>query len=227
MPDFDTCRQTMLLYLKARIPFISLRTDERDRALELLRSLAAELNLPVFYHTISQGARDLVANRIVNEDRSVAGALDYASHRSQRQNLTFVLTEVQDIDGDTPITWPDAWTSPRPSDRAGRSDCSNHHFQHLAAITAPGHDLHSDAPNEDEMRAIIADLPRALSRIVPDRLGGGELTEAATISSGVTRIQRENADCDFLAKGSILKSDLAELSKAKGPHLLDIAGLKG
>ena len=105
MPDFVTCRQTMLLYLKARIPFISLRTDERDRALELFRCMSTDLNVPIYHHTLSQGVRDIATNRVVNEDRSVAGALDYASQQIlQRQNLTFVLTEVQDIDGDTPLS---------------------------------------------------------------------------------------------------------------------------
>src|SRR4026209_1493084 len=105
MPDFANCRQTLLLYLKARIPFITVRTDERDRALDLLRELAGDLAIPVYCHTLSQGTRDIVNNRVVNEDRSVAGALDFASqHMLQRQNLTFVLTEVQDIDGDTPTS---------------------------------------------------------------------------------------------------------------------------
>src|SRR5689334_10147030 len=102
MPDSTTCRQTLLLYLKARIPFISLRSDERDRALDLLRELAGELAIPIYCHTLSQGTRDIVNNRVVNEDRSIAGALDFASQQMlQRQNLTFILTEVQDIDGDT------------------------------------------------------------------------------------------------------------------------------
>jgi len=60
MPDFITSRQTLLLYLKARIPFISLRTDERDRALDLTRALAPQLNIPIYYHTLSQGMRELV-----------------------------------------------------------------------------------------------------------------------------------------------------------------------
>src|SRR6476619_7529532 len=105
MPDFQSCRQTLLLYLKARIPFISLRTDERDRALDLLRQLAPQLNIPIYYHTLSQGTRDVATNRVVNEDRSVAGALDYASQQIlQRQNLTFALTETQDLADDTPTS---------------------------------------------------------------------------------------------------------------------------
>jgi len=90
----------MLVYLKARIPFITLRTDERDRALELLRSLAAELGIPIFHHTLSQGTRDIVTSRTVSEDRSVAGALDYASQQIlQRQRGAFFPDSILDPRG--------------------------------------------------------------------------------------------------------------------------------
>ena len=103
MADANSCRQTLERYLKARIPIISVRTTERARALELLRGIISNLNIPGFVHTLSQGMRDLVTNRSINEDRSVPGALDFASQQiSQRQNLTFVLTEVADIEDDTP-----------------------------------------------------------------------------------------------------------------------------
>src|SRR5437016_3174934 len=105
MPDFAASQHTLILYLKARIPFISVFTDERDRALDLFRKLAEQLKIPIFYHTLSQGTRDIATNRVVNEDRSVPGALDYAGQQIlQRQNLTFVFTEVQDLDSDTAIS---------------------------------------------------------------------------------------------------------------------------
>ncbi len=105
MPDFSNCHQTLHRYLKARIPFISLRTEERDRALELFRGLSSELGIPIYCHTLSQGTRDLATNRSVNEDRSAAGALDFVGQQIlQRQNLTFVLTEVQDLEADNALT---------------------------------------------------------------------------------------------------------------------------
>src|SRR5690606_39737797 len=41
--DSRTCHETLRRFLKARIPFISIRTAERDRALDILRSIAQEL----------------------------------------------------------------------------------------------------------------------------------------------------------------------------------------
>ena len=226
MPDFAVCRQTMLLYLKARIPFVSLRTDERDRALELFRSLATELNVPIYYHTLSQGVRDLATNRVVNEDRSVAGALDHASQQIlQRQNLTFVLTEAQDIDGDTPISRQLLDVASSATERGGAI---------IVITTAPiwprlqrqGMTLTLDPPSEDEMRAIILECLAPYRGSIPIEWGDPELTEAATILAGVTRIEAENALALFLAKGTITKADLGELGKVKDRVFSDISGLE-
>jgi len=216
----------MLVYLKARIPFISLRTDERDRALELLRSLAVELSIPIFHHTLSQGTRDLATNRVVNEDRSVAGALDYASQQIlQRQNLTFVLTEVQDIDGDTPLSRQLLDVASSATERGGAIVVITT-GSIWARLQRQGMTLTLDAPNEDEMRAIIAECLSPYRGSVPIEWGEPELRESAAILAGVTRIEAENAIATFLAKGSILKSDLIELGQVKDRIFADISGLE-
>jgi hypothetical protein len=226
MPDFVSCRQTLLLYLKARLPFISLRTDERDRALELFRSVAKDLGVPVFYHTLSQGTRDIATNRVLNEDRSIAGAIDHASQQIlQRQNLTFVLTEVQDIDSDTPLSRQLLDVAASATERGGA----------IVVITTgsiwprlqrQGMTLALDPPNEDEMRAIIAESLSPYRGSLPIEWGDPELSEAAAILAGVTRVEAENAIATLLAKGSILKSDLAELGTVKDRIFADIAGLE-
>src|SRR5260370_39919821 len=53
-----------------------------------------------------------------------------------------------------------------------------------------------------------------------------ELSEAAEILAGVTRIEAENAIATLLAKGSITKADLSELMKVKDRIFSDIAGLE-
>lgn len=216
----------MALYLKARLPFISLRTDERDRALELFRGLASELSIPIYYHTLTQGVRDISTNRVVSEDRTVAGALDHASQQIlQRQNLTFLLTEVQDIDGDTPLSRHMLDVAASATERGGA----------VIVITTSaiwprlqrhGMTLTLDPPNEDEMKGIITECLSPYRGSVQIEWAEPELSEAATILAGVTRIEAENAIATFLAKGSILKSDLAELSKVKDRIFADISGLE-
>lgn len=226
MPDLQACRQTLLLYLKARIPFISFRTDERDRALDLLRQLAPQLNIPIYFHTLSQGTRDIATNRAVNDDRSVPGALDFASQQIvQRQNLTFVLTETQDLGDDTPTGRQLLDVAASATERGGVI---------IVITTSPiwarlqrqGMSLTLDPPNEDEMRAIIVECLAPYRGGLPIDWHDAELSEAAAILAGVTRIEAENAIATLLAKGSITKADLSELTKVKDRIFSDIAGLE-
>lgn len=226
MPDFATCRQTLLLYLKARIPFISLRTDERDRGLDLMRQLANQLNVPIYYHTLSQGTRDIATNRVVNEDRSVPGALDFASQQIlQRQNLTFLMTDVPDLSDDTAASRQLLDVVSAATERGGSM---------VAMTTSPiwprlqrqGMTITLDAPNEDEMRAIVAECLSPYRGGIPIEWSDPELTEAAAILAGVTRIEAENAIATLLAKGSVTKDDLSELTKVKDRIFSDIAGLE-
>ena len=105
MTNSKECKVILKRYLKARIPFISIRTNERTRALEIIAELNEDMGIPIFYHTISQGTRELLTNRMVNEDRSVIGGLDYAVQRiGQQQNNSFVFTDGQDIEDDSMLT---------------------------------------------------------------------------------------------------------------------------
>jgi hypothetical protein len=226
MADLQACRQTLLLYLKARIPFISFRTDERDRALDLLRQLAPQLNIPIFFHTLSSGTRDIATNRVMNDDRSVAGALDHASQQIlQRQNLTFVLTETQDISDDSATSRQLLDVASSATERGGAliviSTASI-----WPRLQRHGMSLTLDPPNEDEMREIIAECLSPYRGGIPIEWQEPELTEAAAILAGVTRVEAENAIATLLAKGSISKNDLVELTTVKDRIFSDIAGIE-
>jgi hypothetical protein len=226
MADYANCRQTLLLYLKARIPFISFRTDERDRALELLRDVAGELSIPIAYHTLSHGSRDITSNRTLNEDRSVAGALDFASQQIlQRQNFTYVMTEIQDLDGDTPASRQMLDVAASGTERGG-SVIVISTSSVWGRLQRQGMSITLDPPNEDEMRAIITECLSPYRGSMPIAWSDSDVSEAATILAGVTRVEAENALATFLAKGSIDKNDLAELSTVKDRIFADISGLE-
>jgi ATP-dependent 26S proteasome regulatory subunit len=226
MSDALRCQETLERYLKARIPFISVRTTERSRVLEIFRDAARKVNIPVYIHTVSQGMRDIQTGRSVNEDRSALGALDYVGAQfSQRQNLTFILTEAPDIEDDTSTArqFQDAVTL-----------AADHGGVIVVITTRPiwgqlqrlGMSISLDPPNEDEMAVIIREAIAPYRGHIVVEWDGGDEKQAAAILAGLTRIEAENVIATLLANGAIRKSDMAELMHAKDRIFSDISGIE-
>ena len=219
-------RETLTRYLKARIPFISIRTPERARALEILREVSAGLNASCFVHTLSRGTRDIVSGRTANEDHSVIGALDFAAQQiSQKQNLSFVYTDIPDIEDDTPLSRQLLDLAVMATDQGGV----------LAVMTTKGvwgqlqrvgMSLVLDPPDEDEMLEIVREQLAPYRGQFQIEWDVADERQAAAILAGVTRVEAENVLVTLLAGGVIRKSDVAELTRAKDRIFADISGIE-
>ncbi|RAV04169.1 AAA family ATPase [Paenibacillus sp. YN15] len=226
MSDMSVCKETLERYLKARIPFISIRTPERARALLIMEQLANKLNIPVFYHTISQGTRDIVNNRTANDDRSVMGGLDYAGQKiGQQQNLTFIFTEVQDIEDDTATARQFQDIAAMSTDTGGSVVVITN-----KAVWGPlqrhGMSVVLDPPNEDEMLEIIRDQITPYRGEMLIEWGQQEEKQAAAVLAGISQIEAENVIATLLANGSIKNEDLKEITFAKDRIFSDISGIE-
>ncbi|MBF8376776.1 AAA family ATPase [Alicyclobacillus mali] len=226
MSDSAQFRETLVRYLKARIPFISIRTIERGRALEILRDISQSIGIPVYVHTLSKGTRDLVQNRSINENRSVIGALDYATQQfMQRQNLTFIFTEVPDIEDDTQIArhFQDAVMLAAENNGAIVVITTKAIWPQLQRL---GMSLVLDPPNEDEMLQIIKENLAPYRSQIPNEWDEHDERSAAAILAGITQIEAENVIATLLAKGRIAKEDLHEVAHAKDRIFADITGIE-
>ncbi|MBK4735247.1 AAA family ATPase [Noviherbaspirillum pedocola] len=226
MSDTIEFKNTLIRYLKARIPFISVRSAERSRVLDIFRDVANSLNAPVYVHTLSQGMKELVSSRPINDDRSVVGAVDFASQQiGQRQNLTFVLTEVADIEDDTPFA--------RQLQDAVML-AAEHGGVLVVVTTKPvwgqlqrlGMSLVLSSPNEDEMLAIIREQVGAYRGQFPIEWDDADERRAAAVLAGISRLEAENIIATLLAKGGIHKDDISELMHAKDRIFADISGIE-
>ena len=226
MSDATQCQDTLERYLKARIPFISVRTTERSRTLEIFREAAQRINVPVYVHTLSQGMRDVLTGRAVNDDRSVQGALDFASTQfAQRQNLTFILTEVADIEDDTTTArqFQDVVTLAADYGGVVAVISTKPIWGQLQRL---GMSIALDPPNEDEMAVIIREAISPYRGQITIEWDGNDEKQAAAILAGLTRIEAENVIATLLANGSIHKTDMNELMHAKDRIFADISGIE-
>ena len=60
---------SLLRMFRARIPFISIRSIERSRVLEVVQQLAEEINIPIYVHSLSHGMVDIKTKKGVNDDQ--------------------------------------------------------------------------------------------------------------------------------------------------------------
>ena len=68
MSDTAESKKLLFQYTKARIPFIVVNTIEKDRALEILKSVSDEMQLPFCVSSLSKGIYDLASNRTIEDD---------------------------------------------------------------------------------------------------------------------------------------------------------------
>lgn len=219
-------KQTLLRMFRARIPFISINSIERARVLEVIQQLAEEINIPIYVHSLSHGTMDLKTKKYVNEDRSVAGGLDFAVQNiAQRQNLTFVFTEVTDIEEDNLVSRHLYDCVVQAIERGG-SICVITTKGIWSQLQRLGMTISLDPPNEDEMIEIVKECVTPYKGSIPIDWDESDYKMAATILANMTKIEAENVLATQMAKGSLTKDDIKELTTAKDKLFSNISGLE-
>lgn len=217
---------TLLRMFKARIPFISINSMERQRVLDTLTALADEIGIPFYVHNLSQGTHEIKAKRTINEDKSVVGGLDFAVQQiSQRQNLTFVFTEVSDLEDDNVISRQFYDSVQGVIDRGGSIVVitTKPVWQQLQRM---GMAIKLDTPDEDEMFEIVRECVIPYLGSMPIEWGEPEFRTAASILANMSKVEAENVIATIMAKGTLTVDDLNELSMQKDKLFSDISGLE-
>ncbi|MCM1009696.1 MAG: AAA family ATPase [Fusobacterium sp.] len=213
-------------YLIARIPFISINSIERARVLDIFTKLNEELHLPIYVHTLSKGIIDLSSNNLVNEDKSIVGALDFISQQiSQRQNLTFILTEVTDIQDDS-ITARHFLDLVTLAEERGAVIIVINNNPIWKQLQRLGMSLELDLPDEDEVYTIIKKSIEPYQNSVSLEWDNTDYKKVASILTGLSKIEIQNIVATLIAKREIKKSDITEIVTIKDSMFSNISGLE-
>jgi len=226
MSDITKTKELLKRYSIARIPFIAINTIERGRTLEILKEISEELSLQFLVHTLSKGTYDIGTDKVVNEDKSVYGAIDYISEQMKhKQYMTLILTEVPDLSTDNAEAKQilDLVTLANESGGVVIVLTNNPVWNQLQR---QGMVLKVDLPNEDEMYSIIKEYIDDYRSEIPIEWDNSDIREAASLLAGVTRIEAENVIASLIANRSIKKSDMDEIRYAKDRLFSDISGLE-
>lgn len=226
MSDIAKSKELLKRYSIARIPFIAINTIERARTLEILKEIAEELTLSFYVHTLSKGLYDLTTEKIINEDRSVYGAIDFMGDQMKRkQYMTLILTEIPDLSVDNSDSRQilDLVTLANESGGVVMVLTNSAIWNQLQR---QGMVIKIDLPNEDEMYSIIKEYIDDYRSEIPIEWDNNDIREAAATLAGVTRIEAENVIAALIANKSIKKSDMDEVRNAKDRLFSDISGLE-
>lgn len=226
MSDAIKSKELLQRYSIARIPFITIDSMEKARTLEILKEVSEELSLPFYVHTMSKGTYDLATEKVLNEDKSFYGAVDFMTEQMQRrQYLTIVLTEVPDISSDN----GDARYILSLVNLANETGgvvmvvTGNGIWNQLQR---QGMRIKIDLPNEEEMYSILKEYMDDYRNDIPIEWDNSDIRQAASMLAGVSRIEAENVIAALIAKKRIQKSDLDEIRFAKDRLFSDISGLE-
>ncbi|MGB2950818.1 MAG: AAA family ATPase [Rhodococcus sp. (in: high G+C Gram-positive bacteria)] len=228
MPSKVDTADILERFLKARVPLIVLRTIEGTRGLDLLKGVASKFRaMPFYYHSRATGLFDITSPTPVIDDRSFVGALDFATATfSGRNNANFILTDVDDIETDS--------SSARHLAEISRL-AETHQGSIIVIASGPvwsglarlGMSVALDLPDASELYTDVVkayvDDHRAVMRIEWEH---EEMRLASEALVGVTETEAINAITTMLARGSLLKDDLSELSVFKDQIFGELSGIE-
>lgn len=234
MPNYQDARRDLSDSVDARIPLIGIRTIEQARALRLAKETANEAkraNQTFLVYTRAKGLRDLRTNGVVSDDRSIAGAMDYAANLfASRQMCSIVFVDPEELSEDTSMARHFAELARAADDNL----CS------LIVITdSPlwsglsrlGMTITLDLPTTDEMFQTIDGLFRAHVGRVEILWSEEDARRASATLVGVTEAEAVNMLARLLApriehRRPLRPDDVTELVGFKDSVFSDLAGLE-
>ena len=224
--NYEETKKLLRQYLLARIPFISINTFEKSRAIGLLKELSSELNLPINVHSMSKGITDIVTNDLVSDEKNIMGVLDYIGEQIKiKENATFVLTDVSELETESLVSryLNDIVTMAEEKGGTIIVLTSSPVWTNLQRL---GMGIEFSLPDEKELYSLIKEVTTPYQGQITIEWDDNNFKEASTILLGLSEIEVKNVIASLIAKGSLTKDDLVDLKFAKDSMFSDISGLE-
>ena len=224
--NYKETKEILKQYLLARIPFISINTIEKKRALNILKEIAEETRLNINVSSMSKGIIDITSNTLINDSKTAAGVLDFISNEIKKtENRTYVLTDFNDLSEENTITryLSDVVTS------------AEEHSSTIIVISSAfvtselqrlGMAVELSLPNQEELLELTKNYINSYSSQIKVEWNDEDFKEAATILLGLSEIEVKNVLSALIVRGYIKKDDLVELRYTKDNMFSEISGLE-
>lgn len=224
--NYNETKETMKLYLLARIPFIAFNTIEKSRGVELLKELSIECNLDIDVYSMSKGLTNIKTNEKITDEKSLIGILDYIGNEIKlKENKTYVLTDFPNIDSENINTsyLCDIVSNAEEKNCAIVVLTDSNVYQNLQRM---GISLAMDLPNEEELYNFIHSYINQYKNNLNIEWDEDDYKNAAVVLLGISLVEAKNVISALIAKGNITKQDLIDLKFAKDKMFSNINGLE-
>lgn len=224
--NYNETKETMKLYLLARIPFIAFNTIEKSRGVELLKELSIECNLDIDVYSMSKGLINIKTNEKITDEKSLIGILDYIGNEIKlKENKTYVLTDFPNIDSENINTsyLCDIVSNAEEKNCAIVVLTDSNVYQNLQRM---GISLAMDLPNEEELYDFIHSYINQYKNNLNIEWDEDDYKNAAVVLLGISLVEAKNVISALIAKGNITKQDLIDLKFAKDKMFSNINGLE-
>ncbi|MFT4298205.1 MAG: AAA family ATPase [Aeromicrobium sp.] len=229
MPNLTETISWLGRYYSARIPVVIVRSQEPARALNAIQSAGVKhQGMPFYLHSSAKGLTELSGGQAVTDDRSLHGALDYATTAFQsRDNVNFVFLDIDDLESESSTSRHLAEVARIAEPRMGSITIvtSKPVWPGLARL---GMTVELDLPDHDELLDVITGLVEQ-HRHLPGFVIEWQMDDmrrAAEILSGVMQTEAVNIVTTLLANGTLLVDDLGELATFKDQIFGGTAGVE-
>lgn len=192
----------------------------------MLEAISSEMNLNFCAHTLSKGFYELESKRVLSDDKTIYGAIDYASEQIKRKsNLTMIFTETPDLSSDNEGARLFLDLVSLANENGGMIIVLSN-VAVWSQLQRLGMSIKIAPPNEEEMFEIINSYINDYRSEIKIEWNELDVKEAANILSGVTQIEAENVIAALIAKKQITKKDMDDVRFAKDRLFNDISGLE-
>ncbi len=224
--NYSEAKEYLVRYLKARIPVITIDTVEKSRAIRMLKEIQKEYTFNFRLFKMSEGITDLGTKEVINEENTVAGALEYiADELKTKQNMNYIISDISDIDTSNMLSRFTAEVIERAEATSSTIVLiTNENI--WDNISRLGIQLTLNYPNEQEVKETIKRLINTYKDQISIEWDDSDCERAANNLQGLSEMEIKNIISSFLAKGNLTKDDLKELKQTKKKIFSKTAGLE-
>lgn len=224
--NYNEVKNNLTNFMLARIPFIIFNSLEKERVIKMFSEINEKANQNIYIHSMSKGMYDLNGGSVISNDKTLMGILSFISEDIKtKRNVTYVLTDVSDIDGDTLTSrfLSDLVTSAEERSCSIVAVTDQNVWQNLKRL---GMMIELDYPNEDEILELLHRYLDKYKGQINITWTEDNFKEASVILLGLSEAEIKNTVSVLIAKQSVTADDLTQLKFAKSRMFSNMDGLE-